>query len=359
MGLEINEKTIELLKDLYYIQHNYDSADNLYKKAKNIDKNVKKEDVKLWLSKQQTKQITTVKTGKKSFLPIYSEMPYAFQIDLTFFPRYKKQNNNNYVLFTAINVNTRYAYAFYGKDKEMDTILDMLKKMEEKTVINSITCDEGSEFTNNRFVKFCSDKKIRLFFVKEDSHKLGIVNRFHRTLKEKITKYFIATDKLNWIDVIDKIIYNYNHTINTGIGIEPAKVDAYLEHEIITFKREITDIMNKKDENETFKTGDRVRILNTKVLFQDKMLPKYSAIVYTVLKTYKNACLLQVGKEELRVKNDQLIKSNIVDNEKEIVQIPKLLKEQQIEKKIKKEKLEPIIVDRPKRERKPNKKYLD
>jgi hypothetical protein len=48
------------------------------------------------------------KIVKKEFLPIYSDAPYAFQIDLTFLPRYKKQNNNNSVLFTAININSRY-----------------------------------------------------------------------------------------------------------------------------------------------------------------------------------------------------------------------------------------------------------
>ena len=199
----------ELLNDLYYKQHNYDGVDILYKKAKLIDNTIKRDLVKEWLSKQQNKQLTVVKTKKKSFLPIYSETPYSFQIDLTFFPRYKKQNQQIYVLFTAININTRYAYAYYGKDKEMITILDMLKKMEKQTVINSITCDEGTEFNNKQFKTFCHDNDIQLYFVKGDSHKLGIINRFHRTIKEKLTKYFIANDTVKWVDVIDKIIYNY------------------------------------------------------------------------------------------------------------------------------------------------------
>ena len=180
----INERTIKILDDLYYKQHNYDTVDNLYKKAKLKDNNVKRDDVKNWLKKQQVQQITAVPTGKKSFLPIYSETPYSFQLDLTFFPRYKKQNNDNYILFTAINVNTRFAYAYYGKDKEMETVLEWIKQMEKETVINTITCDEGSEFTNYEFQKFCLEKNIVLFFVKEDSHKLGIMNRFHRTLKD-------------------------------------------------------------------------------------------------------------------------------------------------------------------------------
>ena len=43
------------------------------------------------------------------------------------------------------------------------------------------------------------------------------MNRFHRTLKEKLLKYFLAYDTVKWIDVIDKIIKSYNNTPNRGI----------------------------------------------------------------------------------------------------------------------------------------------
>ncbi len=91
-----------LLDTIYYKEHNYDGVEQLYKKAKQRDKNITKAFVSEWLSKQQNRQQSHRKVGKKVFLPIYSEAPYAFQFDLTFFPRYKKQNGGNYVLFTAI-----------------------------------------------------------------------------------------------------------------------------------------------------------------------------------------------------------------------------------------------------------------
>ena len=137
------------------------------------------------------------------------------------------------MLFTAININTRFAYAYYSKDKEKETILDMLKKMEEKTIINSITCDLGSEFNNDIFKKFCVDNNITIYFIKDDSHKMGIINRFHRTLKDILANYISDENELNWVDVIDEIIYNYNHTVNRGIGFEPYKVNNGIEVDII------------------------------------------------------------------------------------------------------------------------------
>ena len=55
-------------------------------------------------------------------------------------------------------------------------------------------------------MQWFQDNNIKLFFVIGDSHKLVIINRFHRTLKEKLLKYFIASGSTRWIDIINKII---------------------------------------------------------------------------------------------------------------------------------------------------------
>ena len=55
-------------------------------------------------------------------------------------------------------------------------------------------------------MQWFNDNNIKLFFVIGDSHKLGIINRFHRTLKEKLLKYFIVSSSTRWIDIINKII---------------------------------------------------------------------------------------------------------------------------------------------------------
>ena len=66
---------------------------------------------------------------KKEYKPIYSEDYYAYQIDLTFLNKHKNKNDGIYVLFTAININSSYAYAYYGKNKETSTILQFLEKI--------------------------------------------------------------------------------------------------------------------------------------------------------------------------------------------------------------------------------------
>jgi len=116
----------------------------LYRKAKLVNKLIKKEDVSKWLKQQDTHQQTTIKKVEKiKFKPIYSEGHYDFQIDLTFFPRYKYENKKYYVLFTAININSRYAYAYYAKNKEVDSIIKMLDDwLKNALIIENITSDK-------------------------------------------------------------------------------------------------------------------------------------------------------------------------------------------------------------------------
>ena len=220
------------MQKLYYKDLILGGVQNLYKKAKQAHPKITIKIVKEWLDKQQSAQLNNKPIIKKDFKPIYSEQPYAFQCDLTFFPRYKKQNDGYYILFTAININTRFGYVYYSKDKEAETIIKFIKDLESKSIINVLQCDLGTEFNNTFFKKYCSDNDITLDLFKSDSHKLGIINRFHRTIKEKLTAYFDAFDTVKWIDIIDKIIDNYNNSVNRGIGYKPIEVNDFLENYI-------------------------------------------------------------------------------------------------------------------------------
>jgi hypothetical protein len=180
----------ELLNKLYYQDLIMTGSNELCIKAKEIHPKIAMKIDKEWLSNQQSSQMNNKPVKIKEFKPIYAENPYSFQIDLTFPPRYNKKNSENYVLFTTININSRYGYVYYSKDKEMTTILKFIKDMEKKNEINVVEVDKGSEFNNSDFKKFCEENNIILDLIKSDSHKLGIINRWHRTIKEKLVKYF-------------------------------------------------------------------------------------------------------------------------------------------------------------------------
>ena len=76
----------QLLNYLYHTKKMYGGIEQLYTKAKIRHPSIKKSFVKSWLENQKGYQLNKIKkVGKNSYLPIYSETPYSFQIDLTFF----------------------------------------------------------------------------------------------------------------------------------------------------------------------------------------------------------------------------------------------------------------------------------
>ena len=328
-----------LLINLYYKQHNYDGVNELYRKAKMIDKTIKKDFVSSWLKKQSTHQQTTIKSIKKvSYLPIYSESYYDFQIDLTFLPKYKSQNKNNYVLFTAINVNSRYAYGYYGKNKEESTIIEMLENFKHNAIeIDNITCDYGKEFVNKNIKKWFEENNIHVTYVNDDNHnKLGIINRFHRTLKDKLNKYFIANDNTNWIDIIDEIIKNYNNTRNRGIyNFTPKQASKELIQTFIIGekKKETGNIkVETKDDDEIYKINDNVLLLNNNNCFS-KMKIKYSDVIYKIIKMNKNSVDLESNDDIIRnVKKSNIKKVDEVQNYKPNINKKLVEKEHKVER---------------------------
>jgi len=187
----------------------------------------------------------------------------------------------------------------------MTTILKFIKDMEKKTEINVIQTDKGSEFNNSEFKKFCEENNIILDLFKSDSHKLGIINRWHRTIKEKLVKYFDSFDTVRWIDIIDKIVYNYNHTKNRGIGYKPVEVNDFIEN-MIRQKKKIEGENIRENETE-FKVGQYVRELNDKNIFDDKMKSKYSNEIYEITKVNNNSLIIKNDKNDLfKIKKDEV-----------------------------------------------------
>jgi hypothetical protein len=345
----------ELLHKLYYKDLTFGGVQNLYKKAKQAHPKITLKIVQEWLDKQQSAQLNNKPIIKNDFKPIYSEIPYAFQIDLTFFPRYKKQNEQNWVLFTAININTRFGYAYYGKDKESDTIINFIKDLEKKTEINVLEGDLGNEFNNYELKKYCDDNNIILDLFKSDSHKMGIINRWHRTIKEKLSAYFDAFDTVKWIDIIDKIVYNYNHTVNRGIGYKPVDVNDFIENKI----RQEKKTEGLKVEYEDFKVGQYVRVLNERGTYDDKMKSKYTDKIFTIEKVKNNSVEIRDEKGDLYRARKNEIKTVVKpDNPKELTAKKQASIDTKQEKIMKKEDInENNILRRSTRERKANSKY--
>ena len=158
-------------------------------------------------------------------------------------------------------------------------------------------------------------------------------------------------DTVNWVNVLDKIIYNYNNTENRGCyDLTPKEASKPLAmNYIISLKRDITDSIKNKEQ--IINVGDYCRIKNNKKLF-DKLQTNYSKEIYLINEVNKNTVKLDNGKlikkSNILIINEKLLSSNKLDNnyKKDIE------KDYAINKKLKKLDVDKSNIIENKRERK-------
>ena len=103
-----------------------------------------------------------------------------------------------------------------------------------------------------------------------------VVERFIRTLKNKIYRYMTSISKNVYIDKLDDIVDEYNNAHHTAIKMKPIDVK---DNTYINTDKEINDKSPK------FKVGDHVRISNYKNIFAKDYTPNWSEEVFFIKKS--------------------------------------------------------------------------
>ncbi|OAJ42502.1 hypothetical protein BDEG_25954 [Batrachochytrium dendrobatidis JEL423] len=128
---------------------------------------------------------------------------------------------------------------------------------------------------NGAFQRLLTSKGVRHITVEVGDHKRqGIIERFNRTLENIIALYQEARRTNTYIDVLEDIVYNYNHTYHRGINGIPQQL--YLGNPS-------TGTMNVKIKKNAISVGDKVRLLKTRQAFRRGYEPKYSHSIYKVI----------------------------------------------------------------------------
>jgi transposase InsO family protein len=81
--------------------------------------------------------------------------------------------------------------------------------------------DNGLEF-KGVFSKFCDDNKIHQIHSKSHSPTdNALCENLNKFIRKIIREVFIRTNKLNWIDYLDDVVYNRNHSKQMNIKQMP------------------------------------------------------------------------------------------------------------------------------------------
>ena len=89
---------------------------------------------------------------------------------------------------------------------------------------NVIQFDEGKEFYNVGVRNLLENHDVCYFSTQSDK-KAAIVERFNRTLKTMMWKYFYSKGTYDWVGALDELTENYNKTKHGSILMKPKDVN--------------------------------------------------------------------------------------------------------------------------------------
>ena len=119
---------------------------------------------------------------------------------------------------------SKYAWSVPLKDKKGETVTDAFKLIVKNSgrKPKHIWVDQGKEFYNKNMGQWLQENTINRYSTYGE-HKSCVVERVNRTIKEKMWKRFTAENTRNWVDMLDRLINEYNNTVHSTTCMTPVK----------------------------------------------------------------------------------------------------------------------------------------
>ena len=275
------------LKELYYnevLPSSYTGLKSLIKIARKDDLHSK--GVETWLRQQPTYGIHFPYRDKFPRNQIVSKyVNHMWHMDLIEVKSYKSNDNIKYLL-TVIDNLSKKAYVQPLLNKQGETvkkaILRILNNSRSKPLI--LVSDMGTEFTNQSLKRYLRWRKIK-HLVQRDRSKASVIERFNRTLKNKLFRYMTANNTERFIDVLQNIVGSYNNSVHSRTKFTPNQVNVENERQVFQNLYRLRKIQEKN----SFQVGDYVRVVLVRGKFDKGYEKNYSSEIFRVYKVYKTS----------------------------------------------------------------------
>ena len=153
--------------------------------------------------------------------------------------------------------------------------MEVLKKIYSKSgrIPKLLQTDAGKEFENKSVHDYLQSIGVEQFSLASPM-KAAIVERFNRTLKEKMWKVFTKQGSYRWLEILPKLVHAYNNSPHRSLkNRSPASITKANES---TVWLEIYGGNQKRGKKPKFKVGDRVKLSKAKEIFDKGYLPKWT-----------------------------------------------------------------------------------
>ena len=201
--------------------------------------------------------------------------------DLVEMQALKKWNRGVRYLLTVVDVLSKYAWVEPLKDKTGKAVAAaferILKRAKGRQPLRLQT-DAGKEFYNRVFQGVMTRHNIHHFSTRGDT-KASVVERFNRTLKERMYRYFTARNTYRYVDALPYLVQGYNATKHRSIGMAPRDVTRAEERQV--WQRLYGKRLARRVRPQ-WKPGDRVRLQKQHRPFEKGYLPGWTEEVFII-----------------------------------------------------------------------------
>ena len=217
---------MERILDVYYNLKNPGCYGSVSQVAKHSNTSVNK--TRDWLKSQDTYTLHKPVNRKFKRRSVYSKSINDFiQIDLADMQQLSKYNDGYRFMLVAIDVFSRRGYALPLRGKSVQYVVPALTDILDQLFPRPNFCqsDRGTEWLNHSVQQLFRDRRIKHYWSMNDEIKASIVERFIRTVKSKLYKFFTHKNTYRWVDVLQSVIENYNNSYHTSIKMTPNEVN--------------------------------------------------------------------------------------------------------------------------------------
>lgn len=259
----------------------YSSPGRLYQVARKRFKKISKSDVVSFLEGETAytlhKRVVKKFRRRKTYA---KHLDYLWQLDLADVSSLAKENRGYRFLLVGIDILSRYAFVVPLKSKSGEDVTNAFKSIltKHKRRPIKIQTDLGKEFYNKTFTTFLRSKKI-IHYSTENVEKAAVVERFNRTLKTLMFRYFTAKNTLSYWRILNKLVETYNSRIHRSIGVAPKAVTKRNQRTIHRKLYGDSPVVLAKPK---FRVGDRVRIVKYRYAFTKAYLRGWTNEIFKI-----------------------------------------------------------------------------
>ena len=212
---------------------------------------------------------------RKVYVKAIDQIWAADLIDMQAFAEY---NDGVKYLLSVIDIFSKYGFIVPLKDKSGKSVFDAFIKIFKTSgrKPEKLWIDKGKEFYN----KDVKSLGVELYST-ENEEKSSIIERWNRTMKEQMFKYFTANSTRKYIDVLESMVNKYNNTRHSSIKMTPTKASTKA-NETIVWKNLYGDLNPEPPSKPKFSVGDKVRISKKKKFFEKGYTPRWTEEVFSI-----------------------------------------------------------------------------